>query len=560
MKPQLYPAGTRYFVDRGNVIAQIIQGSDSVKRVRNGTDEITFQVAASDRLFDKIQPGMIVCVQADADSPKEPYVIMKPTVDTLTGIKTVDGVHATMLANNYNLTSPITVDGSSPAAIMASLNSHLDRPSPYTFASDITTPIMGTGVIYNNINPNELILGASNSLAKITGGTVIRYGMSIILTKSPGRTISLRRGKNIQGITLNRSIEGLVTRVVPYYTPKGDDNNKNPAPIYGTPVLSPHAVDLPELYSINVDYSSRADNTADMQDLANKYFAENPGIDVPAYDLQVDTVEYRSKRMQLITYHDQATVHDGLFGIDATVPIYETDYSFVDEINTTVKAGTQESSLFHNLESRIKETSEAVDEETDNRKDADADIKQDVVAKDQEWHTKWQSVNQIKEDIATLNRDVTDYINSGGKGIIQFLPNRDNPTSMRINSNAGGYFLLDDNGLGYFGSSGAKTAMDNRGNIVASVIAAGTSITSPNIIGGTITAASIVNGDFRTQDTYGNETHVSAQGITTANFVQAPVFYLPGSSGVWTLRPAGNRLVANSPADGKDYVVAGPAW
>ncbi|QFR23116.1 phage tail spike protein [Schleiferilactobacillus harbinensis] len=560
MRPQLYPAGTKSFAQRGQVISQIIRGSDTVKRVRNGTDEVTLQVAASDPLFDQIQPGMILRVQADAASPDEPYIIQKPSLDTLTGIKTVEGVHYTMMANNYNLVSSITVDGNSPAVIMASINSHLDRPSPFTFTSDITVPITGSGVVYSNINPNELILGASNSLAKITGGTVIRRGMSIILTKSTGKSVSLRRGKNVQGLTLNRSIEGLLTQIVPYYVPKGTDTNKNPPPVYGTPVKSPHINEYGEIYSLNVDYSSRADNTADMQDLANEYFAENPGIDVPAYDLQVDTVEYRSKRMQLITYHDQATVHDGLFGIDATVPIYETDYSFVDEINTTVKAGTQESSLFHNLESRIKETSEAVDEETENRKDADTEIKQDVTEQAQEWHTKWQSVNQIKEDIVTLNRDVTDYINSGGKGIIQFLPNRDNPTSMRINSNAGGYFLLDDNGLGYFGSSGAKTAMDNRGNIVASVIAAGTSITSPNIIGGTITAASIVNGDFRTQDTYGNETHVSAQGITTAKFVQAPVFYLPGSSGVWIIQPSGSRLIAHSPVDGKDYVMGGPAW
>lgn len=576
MRPQLYPAGTKSFAQRGQVISQIIRGSDSVKRVRNGTDEVTLQVAASDPLFDQIQPGMILRVQADAASPDEPYIIQKPSLDTLTGIKTIDGVHYTMMANNYNLVSPIIVDGSSPAVIMASINSHLDRPSPFTFTSDITVPITGSGVVYSNINPNELILGASNSLAKITGGTVIRRGMSIILTKSTGKSVSLRRGKNVQGLTLNRSIEGLLTQIVPYYVPKGTDTNKNPPPVYGTPVKSPHINEYGEIYSLNVDYSSRADNTTDMMALASRYFAESPDVDIPAYDLQVDTVEYRSKRMQAITFADQATVHDELYGIDATVPIYETDYSFVNEINTTVKAGTQESSLFHNLESRIKETSDAVDKETDDRKDADEEIGKETDDKIEdvtnEWDKKWESVDEIKTDVHDLNRDVTNYIKSGGQGIIQFLPNRENPTSMRINSNSGGYFLLNDNGLGYFDANGAKVAIDNRGNVVASVIAASTKIESPNIIGGTITAANIVNGDFRTVDSSGNETHVSGIGVTTNNFIQAPKFVLANLSGTtwgfwdsnglrigsWWIHIVGERLIANG--GGKDYILGGPAW
>ncbi|KRL13069.1 phage tail spike protein [Schleiferilactobacillus perolens] len=576
MRPQLYPAGTKSFAQRGQVISQIIRGSDSVKRVRNGTDEVTLQVAASDPLFDQIQPGMILRVQADAASPDEPYIIQKPSLDTLTGIKTVEGVHYTMMANNYNLVSSITVDGNSPAAIMASINSHLDRPSPFTFSSDITTLITGSAVVYNNINPNELILGASNSLAKITGGTVIRRGMSIILTKSTGKSVSLRRGKNVQGLTLNRSIEGLLTQIVPYYTPKSTDTDKNPPPVYGPPVKSSHINEYGEIYSLNVDYSSRADSTIDMTALASRYFSENPGVDIPAYDLQVDTVEYRSKRMQAITFADQATVHDELYGIDATVPIYETDYSFVNEINTTVKAGTQESSLFHNLESRIKETSDAVDQETDDRKDADDQISKDTDDKIEdvtnEWDKKWESVDEIKTDVRDLNRDVTNYIKSGGQGIIQFLPNRENPTSMRINSNSGGYFLLNDDGLGYFDANGAKVAIDNRGNVVASVIAASTKIESPNIIGGTITAANIVNGDFRTVDTSGNETHVSGIGVTTNNFIQAPKFVLANLSGTtwgfwdsnglrigsWWIHIVGERLIANG--GGKDYILGGPAW
>ncbi|WP_196812042.1 hypothetical protein, partial [Schleiferilactobacillus shenzhenensis] len=384
---KLYPAGTKDFSSGGRALTQIIADSDSIKRVRNGEDNGQLQVAATDPLFGEITEGMIVQLPPDAGHSDDLYYIQSTEASTADGTMTINLQHITALANNYHMITKSTVDGNTPQSILRSLDAKLDRRSPFVYDSNITTPLTGTGVIYRNLNPNELILGESNSLQKMTGGQVIRDHYNLRLDNiTTHRQIHMRRGKNIAGVQVTRSLEGLVTQVVPYYTPKSDDNNKNPEPVYGDPVKSPLAGNYPEIYSINVDYSSRADNMADVMDLARKYWAENPDSDKPAYDLQISPVEYGSQRLEQATIQDDAIVYyDKDFGIATTLPVYETDYSPVLGINTLVKAGTQATNLWHSLESRIKAVDDKtdviddkIDNETDDRKEADDAVKTDA--------------------------------------------------------------------------------------------------------------------------------------------------------------------------------------
>lgn len=478
----------------------------------------------------------------------------------------------------YNAISPITMQNTDVIAALNAMKSSLADPMPLLkFQSDIETQFNVGWTLENQQNAQYALGGANGSLLQILKGEYRFDNWTITYNKAIGQDLgqTIEYGKNLITVDQTDAMTDVYTAIQPYawLQPETPDGGQQPPKVLLTlpeKVIKVDAGSQFERLRIKTVDLSEYDVTdaASLRKVAEAYMSDNQ-FGIPNQSLKVNYAQMTDDLAFLETSNvgDRSTVYFPQAQVNTKGEVQHTEWDWLIHEYTDTEIGWRKPTGGSMLDrykkdsqQQVDNVNDKVDEETENRKDADTEIKQDVTEQAQEWHTKWQSVNQIQQDIATLNRDVTDYINSGGKGIIQFLPNRDNPTSMRINSNAGGYFLLDDNGLGYFGSSGAKTAMDNRGNIVASVIAAGTSITSPNIIGGTITAASIVNGDFRTQDTYGNETHVSAQGITTAKFVQAPVFYLPGSSGVWIIQPSGSRLIAHSPVDGKDYVMGGPAW
>lgn len=477
----------------------------------------------------------------------------------------------------YNTITPLTLKSVRVLDALAAWKGALVDPMPQLlFQSDIDTVINVNWTLENQSNAKFALGGANGSLLQTLKGEYQFDNFKITYNRSIGQALgqTIEYGKNLLSVDESEIFSDVYTAIQPFakIQIQGVDGQQDTEQTITLPenTIKADGWDQFERPRIKVvDLSEyKVSDAASLRKVAQAYMNDND-FGKPNRNIKVEHAQMTDELAFLETSNvgDTANVYFPQAHIDTTAEVVSTDWDWLLHEYTATELGWRKTTggsmldkYKKDTEQQVSQVSDKVDQETQDRQDADKNLGEDLTDTKNEWDKKWESVDEIKTDVRDLNRDVTNYIKSGGQGIIQFLPNRENPTSMRINSSSGGYFLLNDDGLGYFDTNGAKVAIDNRGNVVASVIAASTKIESPNIIGGTITAASIVNGDFRTQDTYGNETHVSAQGITTANFVQAPVFYLPGSSGVWTLRPAGNRLVANSPADGKDYVVAGPAW
>lgn len=358
MQPILFKAGTTTFDSLGlGIIPDVI--SDQVHEVENGAFTVELTIPKSSRFFNLIEPEMLVKLKPNSVVDYDIFKVTGVGKDSDSAVATVYCSQWTVEANNY-FVKKMSVDGQTPQSALGGMQ--VDRECNFKFTSDITEPINGTDVVYENKNPNEIILGESNSLQKITGGLVRRHLNTVSLLKNDKpNSIRLRRGKNINGLSINRSLDGLVTKIVPYVTIKGEDDQPDTVE-YGSEVISPNFGKYKNQYVLPVDYSGRADNVTDMQVLANKYFRENKNIDVPAYDVQVNVADYGSLRKEKVRCGDIAILYDPDYDLDVELEIYDTTYSSVLEEDLTISAGTQAVDLFHNLESLIEKNKSDIDD------------------------------------------------------------------------------------------------------------------------------------------------------------------------------------------------------
>lgn len=364
MSPILYNSDEKSFNTKGlGQLNQLVTAE--IHEVANSTYTATFVMPRSDRLYKILREGQLIKAKPNGVDTDDIFVINNLDTTSNDNTVTITCGHWTDLSNNSNIVKKIVMDGNRPIDVINQLPKSLDNAYSFTFFTDDTRYFGNYGIEYLNQNPNAVISGADNSLQRLTGDLVRkRHNKISLLYNRHSQIISVRRGKNIAGITIKRSNDGLVTKMVPYFKPKDDETTgiKDADPVYGTPITSPSFNKYAQAYVSYVDYSSRVDNVADMMALASKFFAENPNVDKPVYDVQIDLNEYNSKRAQNVQVGDIARIWDPDFDLSVDLPIYETVYNPVLEHMVSIHAGTQASDLFHFLESRIKETQDAIDE------------------------------------------------------------------------------------------------------------------------------------------------------------------------------------------------------
>jgi len=185
----------------------------------NGDYTYTFDMIVTDKLFSKVKEEMIVSTSVSPTSTDFFYVknigVKNP------GTVTVTCNHITMQTNENFVRGKFTIDGKSVKDIISEMSSRLDIKQNFSYSTDIDKTIGTTEITYTNENPGQILVGDTNSLVSVLDARLVRKGMTLKLTnKSTGRYIDLRRGKNIAGVSINRSIDNLVTSIVPYYTLK----------------------------------------------------------------------------------------------------------------------------------------------------------------------------------------------------------------------------------------------------------------------------------------------------------------------------------------------------
>lgn len=386
--PTLYDAQEVNFntIGRGTLEGIIANKTHTITKTLDGAETGSFSLPRSHRLFNYIFPGDLVMIDSDMNHKKDIYQIADTEKSTDDSMITVRLQQWTAAASNYVLLKEIGIDGYNPAQVLDLVSKNLDRKSQFSFIGETAPVFKDTKVTYNYITPNAVISGDSNSLQSLTGQHIFRYRNVIQLSKGDPKKIYFKRGKNIAGIVMKRSLDNLITRIIPYFT---DSNDKDKKVYQGDVVISqlegryggtPHP--------IAVDYSDRlayidqkleekekkqdlsgpngealkaanrkealSEKLKILPQLASKYFKENVGCDQPEYTVTVNVEDYGSKRVQKISIGDTAVVYDGKYDLTVELPICELEYDFTTDRYVKIVAGDKPLNLMGAVSNQVQ--------------------------------------------------------------------------------------------------------------------------------------------------------------------------------------------------------------
>ncbi|GAB5055823.1 hypothetical protein COSHB9_02100 [Companilactobacillus alimentarius] len=511
MTPILYKADETEFTNNGlGKITGIIQRSAIVQNILNGAYTFDFELAKNSRFYNVVKEEMIVKVKPDSVRDYDLFMITDIDKDSTSGYVKVSCSHISVILNNYMAQNQIPIDGFNAQYILNQIKSATNTPSQFSLTTDIDEQFTGTNVIFeSNTNVNEMVIGSTNSIAKVTGTYVLKDKFNMNLTKANDfKTIVLRKGKNISNISVKRSLNGLVTAIIPYYKPKEGENKE---PIYGSKIKSPLYSKYQHEYLKAVDFSSAVEGGKDFSTEANNYFNDNPGIDKPAYDVEINTFEYRSLRKQKFELADFAKIYDPDFDINVQLRIYEMQFDPINESATVIKAGTQATSVFHNLDKKIDNVSGDVSDVKDDVNETNKNV-DDLKSSNEDTQ---RLMDELKNKVNNTRDDMLGYINGSGRDVIKFLPNRENPTDIVASENGGNYGMRwNSKGIYYDGKG--TVAIDNRGNVYADKFV-GQSMTGVQIRGGEISGVNIYGDTDISLGTGSHRTSITSYGISANN-------------------------------------------
>ena len=190
---------------------------------------------------------------------------------------------------------------------------------------------------YGFKSPVEILLDPDEGLAVQTGALVVRDNYDVYLLPDAVRDdgVTVRRGKNLRGVTVTNDMTDVVTRIIP----EGKTSDGKPLYISGRYVDSPRIGDYPTIYAQRIEYDVKVVNKdadgettfgsnsaarAKLKKLAEADFAEN-GADLPAYGMEVDFALLREPEeyaaLRSVYLYDTVTVIDELIGLKAKVRV-----------------------------------------------------------------------------------------------------------------------------------------------------------------------------------------------------------------------------------------------
>lgn len=282
------------------------------------------------------------------------YRIYSIETDTDTGLQV-----ARALPIAYDLAkNPVGKEYSpenTPAATAArEIFNAAQNPHDFTLhIGDISGEVTGAysykGIIESLLEPDTGVVAQSGCIA-------IFDNLDLFLIPDVVRDtgVTIRRGKNLIGLTVTTDASEVITRVIP----RGKDKDGNPLYLSGTPYVdSERIADYPVIRSKLIDYdvevnddddaqfTSDAAARAELERLAKLEFTQN-GIDLPVYGMTVDFVllsdieEYAQyAHLQSVHLYDTVTVIDELIDLKAKVRATGYKWNVLTEQYETLTLG-----------------------------------------------------------------------------------------------------------------------------------------------------------------------------------------------------------------------------
>lgn len=231
-----------------------------------------------------------------------------------------------IVGEDYN---PDSVSASTVAAHIfdAALNEHDFELHCGAISGTVTGEYGYMSIPEALLDPDEGVVPKANAL-------LVRdnYDVFILPDQVRDMQVTVRRGKNLNGVTVTMDMSGVITRIIPV------GRNKDGDPLYLDGVRyidSPHINDYPIVYAKKIDYdvsvgdgdgqfATDAEARAELRRLVQADYDD--GIDLPSYGMEVDfitlidTEEYANyASLQSIHLFDTVSVIDELVRINAKV-------------------------------------------------------------------------------------------------------------------------------------------------------------------------------------------------------------------------------------------------
>ena len=360
MIPTLYKADTQDFSTNG--VASLVDAlTVRVTEGLNGVYELYMEYPANGLWTAEIQDFRIIRAKPNDEDDLHNFTIYDIVQDYEADRIFVYATTSTNKLGN-NLVTSVT-HGGTPQTIFNIMKNRLVEPTDMNFVSDITTV---SSVEWIRRNPLNCIVGEEGSLVQIFGGEVKRTDDTIYLYSRRGRdkVMTVRQGRHVAGYRRSVSTNGIVTRILPYFThfPEGSEDEVT---VEGAIVNSPLINNYPIRSIIPIDYSNDPDVTdlASLNNKAKTYFSvQNPDADKPKVNIEVnltqvsESSEYsKFKKLEQVRLADTIDVWVPKFNVDVTVKVTEIEYDSLLERTVRLKAGSPSGSFYDNVKNTYKQ-------------------------------------------------------------------------------------------------------------------------------------------------------------------------------------------------------------
>ena len=277
--------------------------------------------------------------------------------NTETGIVTVTAqqVFYDMHGNLINVTWE-TKETNANAAISYMESKLLYAENDFEFTNyDLTNTISGD---WSFKSPVEFFLDPDDGLIPQTRDMIVRDGWDVYILPDNVRDtgVTVRRGKNLIGVTTHTDYTNVVTRIIPV----GRAKNGGDLLLTGTTYVDSSRInDYPRVYAKRVEYDvSIVDKDPDnvttftnvtsarnkLRSLAQRDI--NAGCDIPDYNMEVNFayLQYAEgyedyANLQSIHLYDTVTVIDELIGLKAETRVVEYEWDCLKEQYTNIVLG-----------------------------------------------------------------------------------------------------------------------------------------------------------------------------------------------------------------------------
>ena len=502
--PVLFEKSTDDFTTQGiGILTDCL--SVEVTNEFNEFPELSLSYLADGDIAKELVKGRIIVSDVGDD-----YLQQRFRIDTVQ--KSMDNkidVTATHILNDltYNaLKSDVHSQGVRPVIAFDYFKRNLEQPEPnLEMKSSIirSAPINWTMDVVDNAK--KALGGVEGSLLDLYKGDYLFDNNTIHYEYNIGRKTGkvIEYGKDLIQVKQDENISDTYTAIKPFAKLQGSGENEQIIYLPERIIKSDNADKFEKLRILTKDFSQDKVSTADQLRTSAQYYMEQNNFGVPKVTLEFEMEDIKDDLgfVDDLNMGDSVTVHFANLTIDTKARVIKTVWDGLLHRYKTVTIGDKAYTSADYQNEQNASTSEI----NDDIKAKMNNIRSDLRDYKEHYDDIQQQVNEARDDIFH-------FIKDGSTAVIRFSPNREYPTAMYIDSNAGSSFLLNGNGIYYQGTG--KTAMDSRGNIYADNFVgqkiSGVQIEAADIHGGNISGDVGIN----LSGASGNVFSVTSYGIS----------------------------------------------